>query len=105
MDLAELVPRYGLLIVFVNVLLSQIGLPVPVAPTLVVAGALAANGSLSAAAVFGAVLVAALIGDGLWYIAGRIYGRRVLRLLCRLSFSRDSCVSGSEQMFRRRGKA
>jgi membrane protein DedA with SNARE-associated domain len=104
-DLAELVPRHGVLIVFANVLLSQIGLPVPVAPTLVVAGALAATGSLSAVAVFGAVLVAALIGDGLWYVAGRLHGRRVLRLLCRVSFSRESCVDRSERLFKRRGKA
>ena len=86
-------------------LISQVGLPVPVAPTLVVAGSLVATGALSPAAVFAAVLLAALIGDGLWFVAGRFYGERVLRLLCRISFSRDSCVGKSKRLFKRRGKA
>jgi membrane protein DedA with SNARE-associated domain len=103
-DLVDLVPRYGLAIVFANVLMSQVGLPVPVAPTLVLAGALAANGALPVVAVFATTLLAAFIGDGLWFAAGRIYGRRVLRLLCRISLSPDLCVRKSERLFERRGK-
>ena len=44
-DLAVRAP-FGLSLIFLNVLLEQLGLPVPAIPTLVVAGALAANGQL-----------------------------------------------------------
>ena len=104
-DLVDLVAQYGLLLIFVNVLVEQIGLPVPAVPTLIVAGALAAGGQISAAAVFGVAVLACFIGDGLWFAGGRIYGRRVMSLLCRVSLSPDSCVSQSEYHFERWGWA
>ncbi len=42
-DIAGLIERYGLVVVFVNILLSQAGLPLPVFPTIVVAAALVAR--------------------------------------------------------------
>ena len=51
-DLASLISQYGLAIVFANVLVEQIGVPVPAIPTLMVAGALAVSGRLSLVAVF-----------------------------------------------------
>jgi membrane protein DedA with SNARE-associated domain/rhodanese-related sulfurtransferase len=87
------------------VLAEQVGLPIPAVPTLIVAGAAAATGKLSAAAVFGVAVVACYIGDGLWFAGGRLYGRRVLSLLCRVSLSPDSCVRQSEYHFERWGKA
>ena len=104
-ELIDLVGRYGLTLVFVNVLAEQVGLPIPAVPTLIVAGAAAAGGQLSAAAVFGVAVLASYIGDGLWFAGGRIYGRRVLSLLCRISLSPDSCVRQSEYHFERWGKA
>ena len=104
-DLAQLIGQYGLALVFLNVLVEQIGLPLPAVPTLVVAGALAAAGELSAAAVFGVAVLACFIGDGLWFAGGRIYGRRVMSLLCRISLSPDSCVRQSEYHFERWGRA
>src|SRR5438045_4380919 len=104
-ELIDLIAQYGLTLVFVNVLVEQVGLPVPAVPTLIVAGALAAAGELSAAAVFGVAVLACYIGDGLWFAGGRIYGRRVMSLLCRISLSPDSCVSQSEYHFERWGKA
>jgi membrane protein DedA with SNARE-associated domain/rhodanese-related sulfurtransferase len=84
---------------------EQVGLPVPAVPTLIIAGALAAQGQLSAPAVFAAAVVACYIGDGLWFAGGRIYGHRVMALLCRISLSPDSCVRQSEYHFGRWGKA
>ena len=43
-----LITQYGLALVFANVLIQQMGLPIPVVPTLIVAGALAADGKFSA---------------------------------------------------------
>jgi membrane protein DedA with SNARE-associated domain/rhodanese-related sulfurtransferase len=102
-EVTRLIGQYGLLLVFGNVLIEQIGLPIPALPTLVIAGALAVEGKLSAWATFGAAFVACTIGDGVWYLAGRVYGRRVMRLLCRISLSPDSCVRQTENQFERWG--
>jgi len=99
----RLITQYGLALVFANVLLEQVGLPIPAVPTLVVAGALAAEGKLSAWAIFGLAFVACVIGDALWYLAGRRWGRRVMKLLCRVSLSPDSCVRQTEVRFDRWG--
>lgn len=102
-EITRLIAQYGLSLVFTNVLLEQIGLPVPAIPTLVIAGALAVDGKISAWATFGAAFAACTIGDVLWYLAGRVYGRRVMRLLCRISLSPDSCVRQTENHFERWG--
>lgn len=93
----------GLGLVFLNVLLDQLGLPVPAVPTLVVAGAMAAAGRLSAPGVWALAVGACLLGDAVWYSAGRLYGGRVMRLLCRISLSPDSCVAQTQSRFERWG--
>ena len=94
---------FGLTLVFLNVLLEQLGLPVPAIPTLVVAGALAANGKLPGFAVGAVAVAASLIGDSSWYLAGRAYGVRVMKLLCRISLTPDTCVSQTQASFERWG--
>ena len=96
-----LITEYGVLLVFVNVLVTQLGAPLPAVPTLVVAGAAAANGQLAWSSVLLVALAACLIGDSLWYWAGRRFGGRVMRALCRISLSPDSCVNQSELHFQR----
>jgi len=96
-----LITQYGLLLVFLNVLIEQVGVPVPAVPTLMVAGALAANGKLPLAGVVVVAVLACLLGDLLWYGAGRRYGGRVMRTICRISLSPDSCVKQSELRFQR----
>lgn len=93
----------GLGFVFLNVFAQQLGLPVPVVPTLVVAGALAAGGKLSGSALYALAIAACVIADSTWYTAGRRYGGRVMRLLCRVSLSPDSCVSQTQGAFERWG--
>jgi membrane protein DedA with SNARE-associated domain len=98
-----LIAQYGLLLVFVNVLVEQAGAPVPAMPTLVVAGAVAAGGDLSITAILLVSLVACLLGDLPWYWAGRRFGGAMMRTLCRISLSPDSCVRNSEVQFERWG--
>src|SRR5438445_384501 len=99
----DLITRHGLALIFANVLLEQLGVPLPAIPTLIVAGALAVDGTLSAPAVFGVAFAASMIGDSAWYLAGRRYGRRVMTTLCRISLSPDSCVRQTESHFERWG--
>jgi membrane protein DedA with SNARE-associated domain/rhodanese-related sulfurtransferase len=95
--------QYGLLIVAVNVLLDQRGLPVPAVPTLVVAGAIAADGQISLPALFVCSVIACLAADCGWYLVGQKYGIRVLKTLCRISLEPDSCVSQTQTRFERWG--
>ncbi|MEP7061842.1 MAG: DedA family protein/thiosulfate sulfurtransferase GlpE [Betaproteobacteria bacterium] len=95
--------HYGAWFVGGNVLLQQLGLPVPAVPTLVVAGALAAVGTLNGALVLAAAVAASVVADCVWFVAGRRYGYQVLRLLCRISLSPDTCVRETEGIFERWG--
>jgi membrane protein DedA with SNARE-associated domain/rhodanese-related sulfurtransferase len=95
--------QYGLAIVAFNVLLNQIGLPVPVVPTLVLAGAITASGQQPLGPVFLAAVGACLLADSGWYWVGQKYGIRVLKTLCRISLEPDSCVSETQSQFDRWG--
>lgn len=102
-QLAELIQNYGVLIVFGIVLVEQFGLPIPAFPILVVAGALSVDGSLSWQLCLVSAVAACLVCDMFWFRAGRFYGKRILRLLCKISLSPDSCVNQTEDRFRRFG--
>jgi len=94
---------YRLLAIFANVFANQLGLPVPVIPTLVVGGALASQGNLSPTGFLVVAVSACLCADSIWFLAGRIYGSGVMKLLCRLSLTPDSCVSNTQARFERLG--
>lgn len=95
--------HYGLLAVFLNVGAEQLGLPVPAYPVLILMGALSVDGHYSPAALMLTAVAACLIADTLWYLAGQRYGAQVLRTLCRISLSPDSCVRQTESIFTRWG--
>lgn len=103
--LITLIQQYGLPFVFLNVLALQAGLPVPAYPTLIVAGAYAAMGHGSIAALIGVGVLAAILADTMWYLTGRRFGLRVLKTLCRVSLSPESCVRQTESIFERFGPA
>ena len=102
--LLENVARYGALLVFLNVFVEQLGLPIPAVPTLVVAGALIADGRLFGPGVLAAALLASVLADSLWFGLGRRHGRAILRFLCRVSLSPDTCVRETEERFDRWGE-
>ena len=102
-ELVALLLQHGVLIVFAATLAARIGAPVPAAPLLVVAGGLSATGQFSALATFGAAMLANVAGDAAWFWGGRRHGHRVMRLLCRISLSPDSCVRQSESLITRWG--
>lgn len=99
----ELLRQYGYSLVFSVVLLEQLGLPIPASPIFILAGALAAGGELSFSVVVLSGVLGCLIGDTLWNYIGRIKGRRVLKMLCSLSLSPDSCVRKTETSFAKYG--
>ena len=102
-DLGQLVAQHGSALVFAAVLLEQLGLPVPAIPVMMVAGAIATEGRLSGIALFSVAIIASLIGDSVWYAAGRRYGNRVMKTLCRVSLTPDWCVNQTQMQFERWG--
>ena len=101
--LQETVAHLGAPILFLLVLLQQAGVPYPITPILIVAGAASVHGHLSAVSVIGIAAGAALLADLGWYTAGFRLGGRALKALCALSLSPDSCVSETERWFGRLG--
>ena len=101
--LQESVAHLGPPLLFLLVLLQQAGVPYPITPVLIVAGAASVNGHLSAVSVIGITAGAALLADLAWYTAGFRLGGRALKALCALSLSPDSCVSETERWFGRFG--
>jgi membrane protein DedA with SNARE-associated domain/rhodanese-related sulfurtransferase len=106
----ELMARYGVLVVLLNVLASSLGLPLPVIPTLITVGAsiaLAMHALPSALLQFATMLAAAVLGgvlgDLVWYQGGKRYGERTLHTVCKLSLSRETCVKKTERFFGRWG--
>src|SRR6266536_5549645 len=102
-QLALYVAKYGLSLIFVNVLLEQLGLPIPAIPVLLVAGALAVEKDLSAPRVLLVAVLASLLADASWFLLGRRYGFRILKTLCRVSLSPDSCVRQTTSIFEKWG--
>lgn len=101
-QISESLQRDAVWVVFLNVLLQQAGLPVPAVPTLLLAGSLAVSSS-QLANILAAAIVASVIADWMWYLAGRAFGYRVLSGLCKLSINPGSCVNQTEARFVRWG--
>ena len=94
---------HGYALLFGAALAAQLGVPVPGAPVLLAAGALAKSGHMGLAQVLALSVLASLLGHALWFEAGRRRGGAVLRLLCRISIEPDSCVRRTEDVFARHG--
>lgn len=95
--------RHGLPLVFVAVLVEQVGLPLPALPWLLAAGALSATGQFSFPIGVAVTVLACLIADASWFYLGRHWGNRVLGVLCRISLEPDSCVRRTQNLFTRYG--
>jgi membrane protein DedA with SNARE-associated domain len=102
-ELLRVVERHGYLLLFCWIVAEQAALPIPSAPLLIAVGALIRAGKLHPAAAVACCLGGALVADTVWFLFGRIRGKSVLRLLCRVSLEPDSCVRQTENAFRRHG--
>ena len=106
----ELIAQYAVLIVFLNVFGSSLGLPLPATPTLFTVGASmsAATGEWSSViGQYGVILAAAItggaLGDLIWFMCGKRYGVRALRGACKLSVGHQTCISHIQRLFQRYG--
>ena len=99
----EFFVHYAYAILFLWVLVEQLGVPVPSVPLLLTAGTLTATHRIHALPVMLSILLACILADSLWYLLGVRYGGRVVRLVCRLSLEAAACVRKTEGYFARRG--
>ena len=100
---ADFLIRHGYAVLFGWVLLEQLGLPIPAAPLLIAAGALARTGKMNLTFAVTLAFIAVILADLFWYSLGRYRGGRILKLLCRISLEPDSCVRRTENLFVRHG--
>lgn len=101
--LLHVIETYGLWVVFLCVLLEQGGLPIPAYPAMIVSAAIAVEAAKPLLPILAVATLAALIADLIWYAAGRRYGTSMLKLMCRLSLSQDSCVGLTRRIYERWG--
>lgn len=95
----EFLVHYGYAVLGLTVLAEQLGVPVPSAPVLLAAGAVAGAGTLDLRVCIGIAFIAAFAGDLVWFTLGGRYGSAVLALLCRISLEPDSCVQRTETVY------
>ncbi len=101
--MSDLTALQSFWILAVNTLLHELGLPLPVMPTAFVMGARGVHGAGDLLLLIAAVAGGMLIGNSVWFAAGRRYGAGVLKFLCRFSLTADTCVSRTERVFGRWG--
>jgi membrane protein DedA with SNARE-associated domain len=102
-ETAEFVIRHGYAVLFFWILAEQGALPIPSVPLLLVCGALAKAGHLSAWMILLSALAGCLIADSAWFQLGRSRGKKILGFLCRMALEPDSCVRQTENGFVRYG--
>ena len=96
--------QHGYAILAGIIFLEAIGVPVPAAVALLIAGGAVARGVLQAQYVLGIAVFAMLAGDTLMFILGRLTGWWLLGLLCRISLNPEACILRSADSFYRRGR-
>jgi membrane protein DedA with SNARE-associated domain len=95
--------RFGYWVLFANVMLEQLALPLPTIPVFLAMGALAGIGYFSIWGAIGVAVCGAIASDLVWYRLGRSRGHSIISLICRISLEPDSCVSQTKDTFRKLG--
>jgi membrane protein DedA with SNARE-associated domain len=101
--MTSLVNHYGLIALFLIVMLESGGVPLPGETALVAAGVFASQGELNIVEVIAVAAAAAIIGDNLGYWAGRTGGRKLLERSKFLSRWMDRVLPWAEGFFHRHG--
>jgi membrane protein DedA with SNARE-associated domain len=98
-----LVHHYGLIALFLIVMLESGGVPLPGETALVTAGVFASRGELDIIEVIAVAATAAILGDNVGYWAGRTGGRKLLERSKLLSRWTEGVLPWAEGFFHRHG--
>jgi membrane protein DedA with SNARE-associated domain len=97
---------HAYLVVFFGTLIDATGTPFPGRLLLITAGGLAATGSASLAPLVALATAGAVLGDHIWFIAGRLAGGRLIRFYCRyVLFGVPGCADRARRYLDRYGSA
>jgi membrane protein DedA with SNARE-associated domain len=99
----SLVHHYGLIALFLVVMLESGGIPLPGETALVAAAIFASQGNLNIAEVIAVAAAGAIIGDNLGYWVGRTGGRKLIERLGPLRRWSERVLPWSERFFERHG--
>lgn len=102
--LLPVLEKYDATLLSAIVFAEAIGLPVPAAPALLLAGAAVAKGYFPVEHAAGAAMGAMLTADWTLYLLGRKTGWWLLGMLCRLSMNPEACIYSSAAYFHRKGR-
>jgi membrane protein DedA with SNARE-associated domain/rhodanese-related sulfurtransferase len=84
-------------------LLDQGGLPLPSFSLVIVAAGVATGAGAPVWPIFAIAVTATLVADLIWFAGGRRFGAAMLRMICRVSLSPDSCVGTTRRIYTRWG--
>jgi len=76
----SLFAQYGLLAVFLGVVIEQLGAPLPAFPFLLLAGMEGANDAVFAITALSVAALGSMLADSVWFWADQCPDRRLLRL-------------------------
>jgi membrane-associated protein len=101
--LIQIPANLGYLALAALVGVESIGIPVPGETALITAGVLARDGQFNITAVIAVAAAAAIIGDNIGYVIGRVGGRRLLEHPGPLESHRRNLIAKGEPFFARHG--
>ena len=101
--MSGLVQHYGLIALFLIVMLESGGVPLPGETALVAAGVFASRGRMNIVEVIAVAAVAAIVGDNIGYWLGRTGGRQLIDRSRYLSRWSEGTLPWSEAFFKRHG--
>jgi membrane protein DedA with SNARE-associated domain len=101
--MSGLVQHYGLIALFLIVMLESGGVPLPGETALVAAGVFASRGELDIVEVIAVAAVAAILGDNVGYWIGRTGGRKLIERSKLLSRWTEGVLPWAEGFFHRHG--
>ena len=100
--MVEVIAQHGYAVIGILLFLAALGLPLPIAITLLTAGA-AVHQGLQPAAVFAIAWASALAADVLMFLGGRYTGWWLLAGICRVSINPERCMFASADAFYKSG--
>ena len=99
----ELLIKHGYAILFFAVMAEQIGVPLPSAPVLIAAGALAGLGGLHAAPALILAMMASLVSDSFWFWFGGRRGTSIVEFLSKMALEPQHYLQAARRVYSRHG--